>query len=125
MLLTFKPDSIEKIRRGAKFQTIRKNAPRWNRWYMRRVQKGERPLLQVYEGSPRSGGRFVCETEVTLLYTTLGKYFCQQEASDDGFTSIGDLIFRLAYLHGMTPGEVLHNHWAVIQFDTGPFVGDP
>ncbi len=121
MLLTFRPESLEKIRQGRKTTTIRRNAKRWTRWVMNHPARQEDGYpLHIYEGNPRSGGNFVAVSSCISLFTTYGHTFGGPLARDDGFSSVPDLIDRLVALHGMTKKEVEEEEWAVIEFDPAP-----
>ncbi len=75
MLLTFTPESLEKIRQDRKTTTIRRNAGRWMTWYYHPEREHDGWPLHVYEGNPRNGGRFVALSACIDLYTHYGHTF--------------------------------------------------
>lgn len=123
MLLTFTKESIEKIRKGFKYSTMRRNPHRWAKWYFNLDARREDGYpLHIYEGNPRNKGRFIAKTHCTNLYTVKGNGFCLQEAHLDGFGSVESLKARLATLHHMTIEEVEAILWAFIEFDINPIL---
>ncbi len=120
MLLTFNNASIEKIRAGQKSQTIRYNARRWEDWWTRRWQRGEKGILQVWHGNPRNSGRHIADTVCLMLSTLPGALFDQAHAENDGFISPFELWIALSNLHAMTLQEVVTHEWAIIRFDSTP-----
>ncbi|MEE9173902.1 MAG: hypothetical protein V3U30_02875 [Thermoplasmata archaeon] len=122
MLLTFRPESLEKIRQGRKTTTIRRNPDRWVRWYFHPAREHDGRPLQIYEGSPRYGGRLIALSACLNLYTTRGSDLRHQEAVADGFDDVLQLIDRLSDLHGILPLQVLVEEWAVIEFATRPIL---
>ncbi len=122
MLLTFRPESLEKIRQGRKTTTIRRDPDRWVQWYFNPAREHDGWPLQIYEGSPRYGGRFVALSACIDLYTTQGFDLCHQEAVGDGFDDVLELIDRLSDLHGILPPQVLSETWAVIECDLRPIL---
>ncbi len=121
MLLTFTPESIEKIQRGQKYSTIRRGS-RWWVWFTSPHRKKGGFPLHVWEGNPRNGGRFVAESYCTLVYLLPGDGFSIQEARADGFDSVEALVARLAELHGMTEQEVQRRArtWSYLEFNPRP-----
>ncbi len=122
MLLAFSHESLEKIRQGRKTTTIRRNPDRWVRWYFHPARGHDGRPLQIYEGSPRHGGRLVALSACVNLYTTRGFDLCHQEAVADGFDDVLELIDRLSDLHGILPPRVLGETWAVIEFAVRPIL---
>ncbi len=115
MLLTFRKESLVKIRKGLKWTTIRKNADRWYGWWERRLTDPP-AILQVWEGNPRSGGTFVRDIICHQAVVALGSDFDRWTADADGFDSIDGLLHTLGMLHAMSRGEVLDHRWAIIIF---------
>ncbi len=122
MLLTFHTESLAKVREGRKITTIRRNPDRWVQWYFNSEREHDGWPLHIYEGSPRNGGRFVALSACISLYTTQGIDLCHQEAVEDGFDNVLELIDRLSDLHGILPPQVLSETWAVIEFDPRPIL---
>lgn len=120
MLLAFRPESLDKIRREMKRTTVRRNADYWWNWSVRRLREGRRRIVQIYDGNPRNGGRFVCETWVVMVLSVVGKFFTRLDAESGGFDTLEELKTRLAALHGLTLGEVDAHRWALIAFDPSP-----
>ncbi len=90
-------------------------------WYFNHPARAEDGYpLHIYEGNPRSGGRFIARSSCHNLYTTRGRDLCHNEAVDDGFEDVLELIDRLSDLHGILPPQVLVEEWAVIEFDPIP-----
>jgi hypothetical protein len=122
MLLVFTAGSIEKIRMGQKWTTIRRNADRWNAWRTHPNRDKDDSPLQVWESNPRNGGRFVAETHCSYFWVLHGASFPFSLAQSDGFDSVQALKERLAELNGMTLEEVDRHLWAVIGFDPKPIM---
>lgn len=120
MLLAFHHESLDKIRREVKHTTVRRNADYWWKWSVRRLREGRPRIVQVYDGNPRNGGRFVCETWVVMVFSVVGKFFTRLDAESGGFDTVEELKTRLAALHGLTLGEVDAHRWALIAFDPYP-----
>ncbi len=120
MLLTFRPESLDRMREGKKRTTIRRNPLRWEKWFLGCIEREEMPWLQVYEGNPRNGGKKVCETELDLFAISKGRDFNLIDAHEDGFLTVGGLLRALSKLYRMTLGEVRFAEWAILSPNMGP-----
>lgn len=124
MLLTFTPESIEKIRQERKWTTVRRNPDRWLQWFRNAII----PLLQVYRGNPRNGGTRVAEVVCQSVTPARGDQFTRWLAESDGFygeDSVGELKRTLARLHGIEEHLVDYVEWAIVAFDPKPIVEAP
>jgi hypothetical protein len=110
MLLTFSKESLEKMTRGRKITTIRRNPEIWENF----IDNNKPPILHIYEGNPRNGGKKVCEITLWFMIPAYGFQFGDLHAILDGFETVEDLWDRLRELYGMTHEEVLKEKWAII-----------
>ena len=72
MLLTFRPESLEKIRRGREITTIRRNPGRWVDWYVNPTQTEDGYSPAYLRGQPQERRPLGRRTSCTNLYTTRG-----------------------------------------------------
>ncbi len=120
MLLTFKKESLDAIKEGRKYTTIRAASYRWREWWEHPSREYDLARLQIYDKSPRTGGKMIVETECAMVKLMRGGDFTTTVARADGFVSIHQLVQALADINRISTSDVQFMTWAVISFDPHP-----
>lgn len=96
VLLTFTPESSEKILAGKKCATTRPLTPYWQR-IVEAFQRGKIIRLQVYQNSPRNGGTrlFDEDVEPRRVDAVFGNQYDGEMFLKDGFETSEELVVRL------------------------------
>lgn len=96
VLLTFTPESSEKILAGTKCATTRPLTPHWQR-LVRDFAKGRSIKLQLWRGSPRNGGTRLLpeDLEPIRVDAAYGAEYDGEMFLKDGFERSEDLVDRL------------------------------
>ncbi len=120
MLLSFKKESLDAIKEGRKYTTIRAASYRWREWWENPSREYDLARLQIYDKSPRTGGKMIVETECAMVELMRGGHFTTTVARADGFVSINQLVQALAGINRISTSDVQFMTWAVISFDPHP-----